>query len=93
METFQQPKIAGYRQLNAQEAALMNEVKEHAEQTRALVTRVQHYLEEQARQPLPEGHAPQSQVTNPARWAALAQIDLQTGYTKLVRAIAQPTTF
>lgn len=27
METFQQPKITGYRQLNEDEAALMNEIK------------------------------------------------------------------
>jgi hypothetical protein len=93
METMQQPKIDGYRQLNQAEAELINEVKAHAEQTRHLVNRVQHYLAEQERQPLPEGHAPHSQVTNPSRWAALAQTDLQTGYMKLVRAIAQPTTF
>lgn len=93
MDTFQQPKITGYRQLNETEAALMNEVKQHGEQTRHLVTRVQNYLNQQAQQPLPEGHAPHSQVTSPGRWAALAQTDLQTGYMKLVRAIAQPTTF
>lgn len=28
METFIQPKITGYRQLNDQEAALMNEIKQ-----------------------------------------------------------------
>lgn len=27
METFTQPKVTGYRQLNEDEAALMNEVK------------------------------------------------------------------
>lgn len=27
METFEQPKITGYRQLSATEAALMNEIK------------------------------------------------------------------
>lgn len=29
METFTQPKITGYRQLNEAEAALMNEIKAH----------------------------------------------------------------
>lgn len=29
METFQQPKITGYRQLTEPEAALMNEIKAH----------------------------------------------------------------
>ena len=28
METFQQPKVTGYRQLNEQEAAAMNEIKQ-----------------------------------------------------------------
>lgn len=28
MDTFQQPKITGYRQLNETEAALMNKIKE-----------------------------------------------------------------
>lgn len=93
METFTQPKIAGYRQLNETEAALMNEIKLHAEQTRDLVNRVQSYLIEQEREPLPEGAAPNSVVTYPLRWAELGMTDLQTGYMKLVRAVAQPTTF
>lgn len=29
MDTFIQPKITGYRQLNEQEAALMNQIKAH----------------------------------------------------------------
>lgn len=29
METFTQPKVTGYRQLNETEAALMNEIKAH----------------------------------------------------------------
>lgn len=29
METMQQPKVTGYRQLNEQEAALMNRIKAH----------------------------------------------------------------
>lgn len=29
METFEQPKITGYRQLTEEEAALMNEIKAH----------------------------------------------------------------
>jgi len=32
METMIQPKITGYRQLNEAEAALMNEIKAHAEE-------------------------------------------------------------
>ena len=45
METMIQPKITGYRQLNEAEAALMNEIKAHAEETRALVNRVQQHVD------------------------------------------------
>jgi hypothetical protein len=93
MDTFIQPKITGYRQLSEAEAALMNEIKAHAEQTRELVNRVMRHVEAGLAQPLPEGHAPHSNVTHPARWAAEAQTDLQKGYMSLVRAVAQPTTF
>jgi hypothetical protein len=37
METFVQPKITGYRQLNEDEAELMNEIKQHAQICGALV--------------------------------------------------------
>lgn len=93
METLIQPKITGYRQLTPEEAALMNEIKAHAEQTRELVNRVMRHVEEEMAKPLPEGHAPHSTVTHPARWAAEAQTDLQKGYMSLVRAVARPTTF
>lgn len=75
------------------EAALLEEVRMHAEHTRHLVNRVQNFVEDRARAPLPEGHAPHSQVTHPGRWAALAQTELQSGFMKLVRAIEQPVGF
>lgn len=37
METFQQPKITGYRQLTEAEAALMNEIKAKGVELGALV--------------------------------------------------------
>lgn len=40
METFTQPKITGYRQLNEAEAALMNEIKAHGESLGALVNKL-----------------------------------------------------
>lgn len=42
METFQQPKITGYRQLSEAEAALMNEIKAQGVQLGALVERLGH---------------------------------------------------
>ena len=40
METFAQPKVTGYRQLNEQEAALMNEIKAHGVALGALVDKL-----------------------------------------------------
>lgn len=40
METFVQPKITGYRQLNEVEAALMNEIKERGIELGELVQKL-----------------------------------------------------
>lgn len=40
METFQQPKITGYRQLNETEAALMNEIKAKGQELGELVQKL-----------------------------------------------------
>ena len=40
METFQQPKVTGYRQLTEAEAGLMNEVKAHGVELGELVDRL-----------------------------------------------------
>lgn len=40
METFTQPKITGYRQLNEAEAALMNEIKARGVELGALVEKL-----------------------------------------------------
>jgi hypothetical protein len=40
METFVQPKVTGYRQLNEQEAELMNEIKAHSVQLGELVAKL-----------------------------------------------------
>lgn len=40
MDTFQQPKITGYRQLNEAEAALMNEIKAKGVQLGELVAKL-----------------------------------------------------
>lgn len=38
METFEQPKIIGYRQLSEQEAGYINEIKAHGERLGELVS-------------------------------------------------------
>lgn len=83
---FPQPKITGYRQLSDAEVALMNEVKALAEQCGALVAKL--------RGPIPDGQS----FTGTAppldqRWISMGASDLQVGFMKLIRGIAQPTSF
>lgn len=79
--------IKGYRDLNLAEIDLMNDVKEHAEQLRALINRIEQTLIQQ-----PEND-PASVVTSPLRWLSEGRTDLQKGFMCVIRAIAQPTTF
>lgn len=90
----QHQKIKGYRDLSQGEIDLMNKIKAHAEATEALVTSVQEHLAEQSVKA--EGdHAEQDRLerASPHRWLAVAVNELQSGSMKLVRAVAQPTTF
>lgn len=79
--------ITGYRTLSADEIALMNEIKAHGEDLQALVTRVQHFIQDRTLE------AVYTQVTAPARWAAIGQTHLQEGLMALTRAVAAPTSF
>jgi len=47
METFQQPKIIGYRQLSESEAMLMNEIKSEGMDLQALCIVVNNHIREQ----------------------------------------------
>lgn len=78
METFIQPKITGYRQLNDTEAALMNEGKAIAELCRAYIDKLH---EESKITPLD------------LRWINIGTTQLQQGFMSVIRGIAQPTTF
>lgn len=109
MDTFTQPKITGYRQLNEAEAALMNEIKAAGQQLHALQLRVTGYLETErelkvaaaeASKVAPEDEASPESVelrrfvaAQPGRWAAIGGTHLQEGLMALTRAVAQPSTF
>ena len=79
---FLQPKITGYRQLSETEVALMNEGKALAEQCGAYIAKL--------RDPKTGGDA---LVVLDQRWISMGASDLQVGFMKLIRGIAQPTTF
>ena len=74
----QHKKIKGYRDLSQSEINLMNEAKELAEEVGKLIEK----LEESA-----------DQLELDTAWLELGKRDLQTGFMKTIRAIAQPTTF
>ena len=89
---FLQPKITGYRQLSAEEVALMNEGKALAEACGAYGAKLRKH-------PIshPSGHnAPTEPGDLPPldqRWISIGATDLQRGFMAIVRGIAQPTTF
>ncbi len=80
METFQQPKITGYRQLTEDEVALMNEAKALAEECGVYVSKLRQM-----------GLDTGSKIDQ--RWVSIGATDLQTGFMALVRAVARPTSF
>lgn len=88
METFTQPKITGYRQLTADEAALMNEGKALAEQCGAYIAKLRSYVPDNGDGPVvaPGGSLDQ-------RWISIGATDLQRGFMAVIRGIAQPTSF
>jgi len=89
METFIQPKITGYRQLTADEAALMNEGKALAEQCGAYIAKLRFYT------PTP-AEGKRNNVLGAAldqRWISIGATDIQKGFMAVMRGIAQPTTF
>lgn len=93
METFEQPKITGYRQLSEQEVALMNEAKELAEQCGAFVAKLrQHASIADVMNDIPP-HPSQKSPPLDQRWVSIGATDLQKGWMSVIRGIAQPTTF
>jgi hypothetical protein len=90
METFQQPKITGYRQLSQAEVALMNEGKALAEQCGAYIDKLRKHPQSKPDQAPIESDA---LVPLDQRWVSIGATDLQRGFMAVIRGIAQPTTF
>lgn len=88
MNTFTQPKIAGYRQLSQAEVDLMNEGKALAEQCGAYITKLRQYKDiNRSYDP------PLDDLKLDQRWVSIGATDLQRGFMAVIRGIAQPTTF
>lgn len=85
----QHRKIKGYRELNAEEIALMNEIKAKGEELRELVARCQTCIKDV---PYLEPGI-QYECDHPAFWLRWAEGSFRTGVMYAVRAIAQPTSY
>lgn len=91
----QHKKIKGYRDLTQSEINLMNEAKEHAEKTSALLQKLGSMRISQEAQSL-NNDAPGlsiEQILESKRCLNEAKTSLQTGQMWLVRAIALPNSF
>ncbi len=75
----QHRKIKGYRELNEEEVALMNEIKEKAAEVGKLVDK----LNSNSVRNSPLDY----------RWIAIGKTDLQQGFMALTRSIARPEFF
>ena len=73
----QHKQIRGYRDLSADEIAMMNEIKGKAAEVGDLVEKIA------GSRATPEGK----------RWAATAKTDQQKGFMALTRAVALPDSF
>lgn len=80
----QHREIKGYRELSAEEIALMNECKALAEQCGAMVDRLR-----AVDQATPRGNP----TVLDQRWISIGATHLQEGWMAVIRGIAQPTTF
>lgn len=96
----QHQHIKGYRDLTAEEIALMNEVKAKAEEVGQLVEKLREKLApvEADMAPIQVGGETVMAVVGfesfeAQRWLTIGQDHLQQGFMALTRAVARPTTF
>lgn len=108
LETFkrrnmkdQHTKIKGYRDLSQSEIDLMNAIKGKAEEVKELLNLVQEHLSNQDSEAYNKhdysmDDTPEQirlQEAEAYKWLGNAEADLQVGFMKLVRSVAQPTSF
>lgn len=84
----QHQHIKGYRDLSAEEIALMNEGKALAEKCGEYIEKLRSYIPPNDE---PSDHTPGDSLDQ--RWISIGATDLQRGFMALIRGIAQPTNF
>jgi hypothetical protein len=81
--------IKGYRELSAEEIALMNEIKAKGEELRELVAKVARVIKD-----VPPGQAGiEHEADHPTYWLRYAEGSFRTGIMYAVRAVAQPASY
>lgn len=90
MDTFQQPKITGYRQLSYAEVELMNEGKALAEACGAYIEKLRLHGPQR---PANDVYIAPLEPQLDQRWISIGATQLQQGFMAVIRGIAQPTTF
>lgn len=98
----QHKKIKGYRDLSADEIALMNDIKDMAEQVRKLCARLDNIMLDEVSLIHEIQKDPEEQIEDyvnvsghnqAVQWLDSGRLDLQVGFMKLVRSVARPTMF
>lgn len=94
----QHQMIKDYRDLSANEIALMNEIKAAAENVRVVADKVQSIISAQYNNAAKNEAAGNIDgkalaLVDAMRWEQIARDNLQMGFMALTRAVAQPTTF
>lgn len=92
----QHKRIKGYRDLSQEEIDLMNRIKAKGEELNALCDEIQKNVSSQHTIAIRDNNDDELErlhIASPHKWLATAEHDLQTGIMKLVRAVAQPSTF
>lgn len=85
MTDFKAPPIVGYRDLSAEEVALINAIKELEAQAGALI----HQLT--LRNTVEHAGKRVQDDAGVGRWVSLARTNLETGFMYLAKAVARPT--
>ena len=98
----QHRKITGYRELNAEEIALMNELKELGPKLESVIIKVQEHVKkqrdnccivEQTKEIIDQETYDRLNDATHERFTAMAKTEFKTCLMYLVLAVAQPTTF